>query len=338
MKKTKRLLILLLCLLLMASVCFTGCSSQQEIVEDVLAPYSSLAELFFPEQRDYEPQNATQDSGMLFWEVSANGGTLYLLGSIHVGDASLYPLDDSVMQAFESADALAVEFDIVEFQENPTNLQEIMQTMMYTDGSTIQDHIDQELYDEAKAILQENGLYTSMLDYYKPVMWQSFLSSVEQANMSLSADYGVDMYFLEQAHDVGKDIWEIESAEEQFAMEASFSDELQEYLLYSSVSSFGMMEASTQMLYEIYKTGDPETVNQYLNASDGQFLSEEEQKLVDEYNEKLLYNRNRNMADKAEDYLATGKTCFYVVGAAHMVGEDGIVSLLEERGYEVTKR
>jgi len=43
------------------------------------------------------------------------------------------------------------------------------------------------------------------------------------------------------------------------------------------------------------------------------------------------------MADRAEEYLAEGGTGFYVVGAAHIVGEGALVELLRDRGYTVEK-
>jgi uncharacterized protein YbaP (TraB family) len=51
--------------------------------------------------------------------------------------------------------------------------------------------------------------------------------------------------------------------------------------------------------------------------------------------EKLLHQRNRSMADKVEGYLKTKDTHFVVVGALHLVGDSGIVKLLEARKYKV---
>jgi uncharacterized protein YbaP (TraB family) len=52
----------------------------------------------------------------------------------------------------------------------------------------------------------------------------------------------------------------------------------------------------------------------------------------------MFDDRNLNMADKAEEYLKTGKTTFYIVGAGHMVGETGIIKLLRDRGYTVVQQ
>ena len=65
--------------------------------------------------------------------------------------------------------------------------------------------------------------------------------------------------------------------------------------------------------------------------------TEEEAGLYAEYTNKLLTERNTNMADTAEDYLAQGGTGFFVVGAAHIIGEGACAELLAQRGYSVER-
>ena len=51
----------------------------------------------------------------------------------------------------------------------------------------------------------------------------------------------------------------------------------------------------------------------------------------------IIFQRNMKMAEKIKGYLSTDDTYFVVVGAAHLVGGKGIVSLLEKAGYPVRK-
>ena len=62
----------------------------------------------------------------------------------------------------------------------------------------------------------------------------------------------------------------------------------------------------------------------------------EEIAMMTEYNNELLTARNTKMAMAAQQFLDGGKRVFFVVGAAHMIGDDGIVSLLEYNGYSIT--
>ena len=62
---------------------------------------------------------------------------------------------------------------------------------------------------------------------------------------------------------------------------------------------------------------------------------DEQEKGMSPVYEKILYERNRNMADKVGEFLKSGKTSFVGVGAGHLVGEKGIIHILRERGYQV---
>ena len=53
--------------------------------------------------------------------------------------------------------------------------------------------------------------------------------------------------------------------------------------------------------------------------------------------EKLVYERNRNMAEKIEAYLKTKRTYLVIIGAAHLVGEKGIIEILRGKGYRVVQ-
>jgi uncharacterized protein YbaP (TraB family) len=82
--------------------------------------------------------------------------------------------------------------------------------------------------------------------------------------------------------------------------------------------------------------GNEAMINFLCNTST-EGLSEAEAALMEEYNAKMLTERNIAMAEFARTQLLSGDTVFMAVGAAHMVGEDGIVSLLREMGYTVEK-
>ena len=156
---------------------------------------------------------------------------LRFFGSIHVGEEYFYPLPDYVLDAYESSDALAVEFDIVSFEKDIDAQIEALQQMVYTDGTTITDHISEELYNDAKAVLKDLNIYSSALDYYVPSMWSSFIDSGMISQMGVDTSLGIDMYFLNRAHEENKTILDVESAAFQYGMMAGYSEELQVLLL-----------------------------------------------------------------------------------------------------------
>ena len=64
-------------------------------------------------------------------------------------------------------------------------------------------------------------------------------------------------------------------------------------------------------------------------------LTEAQIALLEDYNDKMLTQRNLGMRDKAVEWLKAGDKVFFAVGAAHLIGEDGLVELLRAEGYTV---
>ena len=89
----------------------------------------------------------------------------------------------------------------------------------------------------------------------------------------------------------------------------------------------------TLQLYEVWLAGDEAAIA----ASVSEEPTAEETELYAEYTSKLITERNISMADTAEDYLARGGTGFFVVGAAHIIGEGACAELLAQRGYSVER-
>jgi len=279
-----------------------------------------------------------EPSGMLLWKVTgAAGGELYLLGSIHVGDKSLYPLPEIVTDAYEAADLLAVEADIVALERDMEALTELSMIFTYTDGTTIRDHLPAELYEKARAYLEEIGSYGAAFDYMHPAMWTSLLDLEISDACGLKDRYGVDRHFLERAHDDGKEIYELESAKMQYEMMAGFSDELSALLLRSSLTDREAQKEEMRRLYELYKSGDFAAFSAYI-TEEPEGLTEEELALYAEYTYEMMDARNAGMAEQALELLASGEVCFYIVGAAHMVGETGLVNALTEAGCTVEQQ
>lgn len=272
---------------------------------------------------------------LLFKVTDADGNVVWLFGSIHIGKEYFYPLPDYVLNAYASADALAVELDAVAVENDYQSLMTAARGMLYSDRSKISDHISEELYNDAKAILEENGMYAPLLDYYKPVFWSSAIDTFVTDQLGYDSNLGIDYYFLNEAYDDNKPIYEVESMEFQMNMLFGFSDDLQSMMLESSVESYNSIdeyEASMDALVTAWATGDEDGL---VDDEEYEFESAEEEALYNEYNTEMLTKRNRAMTDFAENALASGEEVFIVVGAAHVVGEDGMANQLRERGYTV---
>ena len=346
--KMKKLLAALLVFCMVLS--FAACSKYDTSKKDksnkttqtdptVTDPTQTDPETSTPDVTDPEDTPPTKDSitPLLYKVTDGDGNTIWLFGSIHVGEDYFYPLPDYVTSAYESADALAVEVDIVTFQNDLNAQMDSLRQLVYRDGTKISDHISEDLYNSAVDALKDLGIYNVALDYYYPVLWQNFIESSLYEQLGFQSDLGIDLHFLTRAHDECKKIIEVESAKFQYGMMADFSEELQVLLLESAMESYNDAEGTEESFYELvvaWTEGDEKAFAALL-AEAPEFESDEEVALYKEYNDAMVVNRNITMTDFAEDALKSGEEVFICVGAAHIVGEGAMAQLLAERGYTV---
>lgn len=357
MKKRKILSVLVALILLLIPV-LTGCSGEKPATDPynplIAVPPSSVQSSVQPSDSVSEPvsvepsepspepsaepsQPSTPDEKITpaLWRAeNSEGQYVYLMGSIHLGDSAVDSMPDYVTNAYNESEALAVEADITVYLEDTAKALELMPFMRYNDSTTIKDHISEETYNKAVERLTEYNMYSPLYDTFTPYMWQSLLTNTYQDTSGLDVYHGVDYKFLKQAKADNKSIIEIESMEEQLEMFNGFSDELIDKTLsqmlqenYAELSS-----ASERMLYEGWKKGTLDESLLYSSMTDS--LSDPTNQ---EYLEKMVYNRNRTMTNAIEQYIESGSKVFVLVGALHYIGDKGIISLLENDGYTVTR-
>lgn len=339
----KKLIALLLCMVMVLGLAACGQNEKPATTTDAAPSTTAATEPSVPETTVPTTEPAVTEptestiTPLLYKVTDSEGNVAWLFGSIHVGQEFFYPLPDYVLDAYASSDALAVEFDIVSFESDINAQIEALQSMVYADGTTIVDHISEELYNDAKDVLKKYGMYSSALDYYCPAMWSSFIDSAMIAEMGVDTSLGIDLHFLNRAHEEGKTILDVESAAFQYGMMAGYSEELQAMLLESSVASADLVEeskADLMQLVDAWATGNETEFDALINAEE-EFESPEEEALYAEYQNAMITQRNLNMADFAEDALKSGEEVFIVVGAAHIVGAGAMAELLAQRGYTV---
>lgn len=290
-----------------------------------------------------EPSPEPADITPLMWRVTAPGGqTMYLFGSIHAADETIYPLPLYVTDAFERSDYLAVEVDILNMSIASSLA---MQEMFFLpEGTYTSDIIDEELLARAKEVIFDNtpDEILEMLEelghdidevleelyLLEPYAWTSELSNFALELAGMSSWYGLEVFFIEAADELEMPIIELETIEQQMGVLLGFSPELQTLLLEEALDLEVGAEA-VRALFELWKTGDYDGLAELLAMED---MPEE---LREEYNNALLMERDILMTEVIRELLAAEQKVFTVVGVAHLVGDDSIVYLLRAEGYEV---
>ncbi len=353
--KNKRLI----CWLLVIVFCFTlvSCQDSTAVSSDVVSAVSSEAvsgevsnvssEVSSESVVSETSSEATSSEPEPWWDgptpllyrvTDDDKHVIWVFGSIHVGRDEFYPFPDYLYYSYSNAEVLAVEADVVSFQEDAEAQIKALTNFLYLDGTTIRNHLSNDVYNRAVEVLKEIGVYTAEWDYYCPYFWANTIDSFTYAAAGIDATLGIDLNLLYDAIENGKTVEEIESADFQYKMFAGFSDELQEILLEASIESYknpDLIKEETDKLLDLWASGDEEALVEYLGSEDD-FLADDEKELYEEYNKKVIIDRNVSMTEYAENALKSGKKTFVCVGAAHVVGEGGIIDLLEQKGYTIT--
>lgn len=268
------------------------------------------------------PRLQAQEHKGLFWKATSGSNTVYLLGSIHLGSKDMYPLPKELEDAFAASKTLMVEVDLTKVDMQQMQAM-VMTKGMYSGDDSLWNHVTADTRKKVEQFSETYQLPASILSKMKPWLVGITVATIPMMKNGMDPNLGIDKYFLDKAS--GKSIVEIESAQWQIDLLAGFSDDLQSKFLASAIDQAGRSIDQIKKIEQLWTLGDVSKLETELNEDAG----------PPEIAKALLHDRNPRMADVAEQYLKGKSPAFMVVGAAHMVGKDGVVALLERRGYKV---
>ena len=167
------------------------------------------------------------------WKVTKGDKEMYLFGSIHATQDGAENLPDYVQKAFDECDYLAMELDTDSMMNDLGQALQLTQKLMYTDGTTIKDHISKETYDAAVKYLTEKGLYISYYDNFKPMMWISLLENAMYNDAGIDITKSMESIMTSKAKKANKKILEVENIDIQLGVFDNISDELADVMILS---------------------------------------------------------------------------------------------------------
>ena len=306
--------------------------------------YTEITDEVLPGQAPENPATP------LFYHVTGQDGQeMWLLGTIHVGDERTGYLPQAIYDALAASDALALEIDndslSARIEEDSKLQQAIMDAYYYSDGTQTKDYLEEDLYEKALKYLKATGNYNPNVEYMKPSMWETLLSTfyLEQGHQ-LSSGQGVEEQLTRLAKEQEKPIREVEDPVAHIRVTTDWSKELQARILKEILETDPKESwAETVELYEMWCQGDEAALREYINDEGLEDMTEEERAdyeankhLFDEYDKSMSFDRNEDMLEVAVEYLESDDVVFYAVGLAHLLdGTNGLVDALREAGYTV---
>jgi uncharacterized protein YbaP (TraB family) len=254
------------------------------------------------------------------WKVSSpSGNLLYLGGSIHALRSTDYPLPPEYARACDASNHLVFEIDPKEMGAAGKSL---LKAGEYPSGDSLKNHVDPRTYDYVRRFFGALNVPESKFARFRP--W--FLAAMLQAPQlhGLSSDLGVEGFLMKRARAKSKPISGLETLEESMQTISGLNDRQSEAMLL--VSFIPGSRGAGDALKQAWKKGDADRVSAIMS----QMLAD-----VPSIAERIITRRNHNWLPKIRSFLQSDQTYFVVVGAGHMGGPDGVITLLRQNGYNV---
>lgn len=274
----------------------------------LLSVMSSLIVFFTSYSAQAEPQH---------WLVQKGDTEYMIIGSVHVGDKSMYPLPKAVTQFLNNSDGLIIEADI-----RNTEGAAFPKTKLLA-----KDILDKQQRQHLADIAKDLGLPEEQLLNAPPWSAALTIQLLLVNKLGYASDQGVDMHLMTLADKQNVPVIPLETVQFQLDLIAGQEDGGKELLL-SSIEEYDGGEALVQCLIDSWKTGDGNSLEDASKSAES----------TDVFNEAFLYERNHDWAEKLDSGSVLPKKAgqyTIVVGSLHLVGKDNLIDLLRKRGFNI---
>jgi len=261
------------------------------------------------------------------WIVKSGNTAVYLAGSIHMLRASDHPLPAEFFRAYENSRQIIFE-TLPGEMEKTENMEKFMRASIYSDGTTLRDHISPAAYAGAETFCKENNYPMNRFAYLRPIFFLMTLTVLQANKLGADAKKGVDAFFKEKALNDGKKITGLETAGQQINFLTSLDSAMEENQLLESIDELKQIDALFLNAVNAWRKGDETMIaKSYL----------ERMKDFPIIYKNIITDRNKQWVKTIEKCLKEQESTMLIVGLAHFPGEEGIIKLLRKRGYSVTK-
>ena len=259
------------------------------------------------------------------WKVQKDKNVIYLGATFHLLRQTDYPLPPEFDEAYRASDMLVFETDMLKLID-PSTQQMLLAKSMYTDGSTIADHLSAGTYAELSAYCDSIGIPLKVLKQFRPSMLMETLTAMELLKLGVTQQ-GVDMYYYGKAVKDHKKVEGLETVEEQIDKFISAADGKEDDYVRHSLDDMKTVKELFEHFAYAWRKGDESKMSELM-------VSEFKGKQPSLYR-KLVTDRNNKWLPQIEAYINTPETEFILVGAGHLVGPTGIIEDLRNKGYLV---
>ena len=289
-----------------------------------LAPLVSQASDCRPVARERNaPLPASDFSHGLLWKIETPGAApSYLFGTFHTSDPRITVLPCPVKTVFDQTSSYTMEMIT-----NGAGIVSMAEAMFFNDGKTLKDVVGEALYKDTLDVIGiSDAGKAGSINSMKPWAVMMTLSGPREGG-----GLPLDLALQYQATRQGKPTYGLETMDEQIAVFNGMSLADQVTLLRDTVQTQKGAQDAMEELTRAYLDRNLAA----LMALNDRFKPADT-RVYDTLMDRLLVQRNRNMAERMQKYLKQGNA-FIAVGALHLPGDTGLLALLSAGGHQVTR-
>ncbi len=259
------------------------------------------------------------------WKISDADSTVYLAGSVHLLREKDLPLPAVFDRVYAGVEELVFEIDMATMA-GPDSARKMRALGSLPAGERLVDKLAAATMNLLGDYLKKRGMPPGVFDSFTPGMVYLTIGSIEAARSGAKPELGLEMIYYGKSIDDGKPSRGLETVAFQMSRFNDFEPALLEKLITESLEEAEDSPEIFDAIVAAWRSGDEEALNE---------LIVEQTAPNPRLREVLLTERNRNWIPEIEKHLATDRDVMFLVGAAHLVGDDSVIDLLREKGYEV---
>ena len=260
----------------------------------------------------------------LVWRVSKGSRTVaFLVGSVHVLTKAAYPLPPVFDAVFEQSSTLVEEVDLGASGDISAILPSAAGAI-FTDGRTLRTVLDPATFRQVESKVAGTGMPLALVERMKPWLVAMLLVVPELTRAGFDPAQGLDRHYYERAKAAGRPVRGLETAAYQVERLNGLPLAVQVAMLKATLDDVEAQVESVETIVTAWRTGDVATLERLLLQSFRE---------SPEIYQRLLVDRNRDWVPKIEKCQADPTPCLVVVGGAHLLGPDGLVTLLGAAGF-----
>lgn len=261
------------------------------------------------------------------WKVTKSGKTVYLGGTVHVLSQNDYPLPDTFETAYAASTTLVFEMDMSQAQSMQFQ-QAMMNELTYQDGRTYADVLKPATVTKLNQYMTDKGLPFTGMQTFKPALLSIALTMFELQQLGLGGT-GVDAFYSQRGLNDSKKFKFLELPEEQISYLANMGKGYEDELINYTLNDIDKLPTMMKQMKDAWRIGD----GAKLYEVGGKEWHEE----FPQSYQQLIIERNNNWMPHIESYFNDDEIEFVLVGAMHLIGNDGVIKKLSAKGYKVTQ-